>query len=200
MSQVTFKEYGLTEPDVKEILRYAGVRGDGREYTELVSELLRLSEREIRPRACYIRVPVMVSGTHVDLDLFSVVSSSLSRALFGCSEAYIFAATIGVGIDRLMAKFGVSRASSQLILQAIGTERVERLCDLVCKELEEQTAVEGKVCTGRFSPGYGDLPLSAQSDVVRILDTGRKIGVTLGETLLLTPTKSVTAIVGIKEK
>jgi len=200
MSQVTFKEYGLTEPDVKEILRYAGVRGDGREYTELVSELLRLSEREIRPRACYIRVPVMVSGTHVDLDLFSVVSSSLSRALFGCSEAYIFAATIGVGIDRLMAKFGVSRASSQLILQAIGTERVERLCDLVCKELEEQTAVEGNVCTGRFSPGYGDLPLSAQSDVVRILDTGRKIGVTLGETLLLTPTKSVTAIVGIKEK
>ena len=49
----------------------------------------------------------------------------------------------------------------------------------------------------RFSPGYGDLPLSLQRDIFRVLDCPRKIGLTLNESLLMSPSKSVTAIVGL---
>ena len=49
----------------------------------------------------------------------------------------------------------------------------------------------------RFSPGYGDLPLELQKDVFRVLDCPRKIGLSLNESLLMSPSKSVTAIIGI---
>ena len=56
---------------------------------------------------------------------------------------------------------------------------------------------EGKFLKPRFSPGYGDLPLEMQRDIFRVLDCSRKIGLTLNESLLMSPSKSVTAIVGI---
>lgn len=49
----------------------------------------------------------------------------------------------------------------------------------------------------RFSPGYGDLPLSAQREIFAVLDCGKRIGLMLNDSLLMSPSKSVTAFVGI---
>ena len=81
------------------------------------------------------------------------------------------------------------------MFQAIGSERVESLCDELCRELEG----EWGTVRPRFSPGYGDLPLSLQKEIFALLDCGRSIGVALGENLLMSPSKSVTAIVGVKK-
>ena len=80
-----------------------------------------------------------------------------------------------------------------LFFQAIGAERIESLCDTFCAELKEN----GLQLRPRFSPGYGDLPLDLQKDLFRVLDCSRKIGLTLNESLLMSPSKSVTAIIGI---
>ena len=52
----------------------------------------------------------------------------------------------------------------------------------------------------RYSPGYGDLPLELQREIIRVLDCGRTIGITLTESLLMQPSKSVTAVIGMKER
>ena len=52
----------------------------------------------------------------------------------------------------------------------------------------------------RFSPGYGDLSLEVQKEIFSLLDCPRKIGVSLGDSLLMTPSKSVTAIIGYGTK
>ena len=80
-----------------------------------------------------------------------------------------------------------------MFFQAIGAERIESLCDAFCAERE----AEGLRLRPRFSPGYGDLPLELQRDLFRGLDCSRKIGLTLNESLLMSPSKSVTAIAGI---
>ena len=49
----------------------------------------------------------------------------------------------------------------------------------------------------RFSPGYGDFSILYQKDVLRMLDAPKKIGLTMTDGYMLTPTKSVTAIIGI---
>ena len=49
----------------------------------------------------------------------------------------------------------------------------------------------------RFSPGYGDLPLDVQRPLFAALDVPRKIGVSLTDSLLMAPSKSVSAIIGI---
>jgi hypothetical protein len=74
-------------------------------------------------------------------------------------------------------------------LGAIGTERIESLCDAFCNEFEK--------ATHRVSAGYGDLPLEIQPQIFALLDCSRKIGLTLNQSLVMSPTKSVTAIFGL---
>ena len=80
------------------------------------------------------------------------------------------------------------------MLQAFGAERIEALCDVFCRDIGKELGVR----TGpRFSPGYGDLPLDAQKMIFSVLDCEKRIGLFLNDSLLMSPSKSVTAFVGI---
>ena len=83
------------------------------------------------------------------------------------------------------------------MLQAIGAERIEALCDVFCEKIRLDAESAGLFPRPRFSPGYGDFPLELQKDIFRVLDCSRKIGLTLNESLLMSPSKSVTAVIGL---
>ena len=106
------------------------------------------------------------------------------------------AATIGIGLDRLAARYAKTSPAKALILQGLGAERIEALADLFCRGLEK----EGLNVTSRFSAGYGDLSLELQREIFRVLDCQRSIGLTLNDSLIMSPTKSITAIIGIKKE
>ena len=141
----------------------------------------------------YRMLPVKTDGAICDFSLFSLPSRDLARALDGCGRAVLFAATVGVGIDRLIARYSRLSPAKALLFQALGAQQVEAVCDAFCADLERET---GAPLRQRFSPGYGDLALEVQREVFTILD-GKRIGVSLSESLLMTPSKSVTAFVGI---
>ena len=98
--------------------------------------------------------------------------------------------------DRLIKKYSISSPVRAVVFQAIGSERVESLCDVFCADVEKKI---GKKCRPRFSPGYGDLPLEFQKTVFSCLEPSR-IGVSLSGELFMTPSKSVTAIIGIQKE
>ncbi|MCR5583815.1 MAG: hypothetical protein K6F63_00065 [Lachnospiraceae bacterium] len=131
----------------------------------------------------------------MESDVPDVESVDLKRHLVGCKKVLLMAATIGAEADRERMRAAVKSPVDQLIYDAVGTEAIENVCDTFCKDMEGRY---GKL-TSRFSPGYGDLPLEYQKDMITVLDTNRKIGVSLTDSLLMSPTKSVTAIIGIKE-
>ena len=83
------------------------------------------------------------------------------------------------------------------MISALGSERIEALCDKFNKDFEFENEVSLKP---RFSPGFGDLSLMIQKDIFAVLDCPRKIGLSLNDSLLMSPTKSVTAFVGIIKK
>lgn len=178
------------EPPVseKEILRYAGGGGDG------VEELLRDCLPEILPhlsyKVCRTEIPVKVCGGTVDFGFARAFSKDLAKNLADCRKAVIFAATIGIYPDRLIGKYSALSPARALMFQAIGAERIEALCDRVSSEYENSRP--------RFSPGYGDLPLEFQREIFSLLNCPKNIGLTLNESLLMSPTKSVTAIIGLK--
>ena len=175
--------------DRREILRYAGVRGDAPEISARLEECLSAMWQGMTYSVVFCELPVS------ELPLGE--SKSLSDRLAGCERAVIFAATVGLEPDRRILRYGSREPSRALLCQAIGTERVEALCDAFCDSLAEKYGKEGCVPRPRFSPGYGDCPLSLQRELLLRLDASRRIGVTLNKSLLMTPTKSVTAIVGI---
>ena len=195
MMTIRVFEPQLSSPVIKEILRYAGVRGDGEEIRGEILSLLPNLDKCFLPKACYAELEVSVSSQGVVLGGVLVKSQSLARLLFGAKRAVIFAATAGLMLDREIARLGAVSPAKQLLADAYGTERVEAICDALCIELERQ--YEGSKITKRFSAGYGDVPLELQKDIFALLDCPRKIGLTLNESLLMSPSKSVTAIVGI---
>jgi len=93
----------------------------------------------------------------------------------------------------MIAKYGRISPVRALFFQAIGAERIESLCNAFCKDIKKDLNI-----TPRFSPGFGDLPLELQKDIFFALQPHRNIGLTLNESLLMSPSKSVTAIIGIK--
>ena len=131
--------------------------------------------------------------------IFSLTATSFAPSATTITPV-IFGATVGLEADRLIKRYSRLDTARAVMLQAIGAERIEALCDAFCADIEENVAERGLFTRPRFSPGYGDLPLEIQRDFVRVLDCRRKIGVTLNESLLMSPSKSVTAIIGLSDK
>lgn len=125
-----------------------------------------------------------------------IESSSLSRNMKGCDTAVMMAATIGPGIDFLIRRSEAVSMLDAAICQAAGAAYVEAWCDEVNARINQFMEEQGRTGRPRFSPGYGDLALSLQKDFSRILDMPKNCGISLTDTLLMTPSKSVTAFIG----
>ncbi|MBQ8343019.1 MAG: hypothetical protein IJY21_02805 [Clostridia bacterium] len=187
---VSVKTYAqLPDYDRREILRYAGARGEADErLQELLDQCLTECNGVFTPRACCVTLP--------RTEFFDIFPPSENAKAWtdGCENITVFTATVGLGIDRLINRYASVSTTKALLFQAIGAERIERLCDVFCAE---QSANDKQV-SRRFSPGYGDFPLTAQRGFFALLNPQKHIGVTLTESLLMSPTKSVTAAFGIK--
>ena len=196
MKTVMLWQGGLPSVNTREALRYAGVKEADQEMKALLSECEALCRGRLSPRLCYAFYPVKREGDWLDLGFSKTDSRALCRNLAGCDEIVLFAGTIGLEMDRLIARSAKLSPARAVMLQAIGTERVESLCDA----FEEWLIGEGLEISTRFSPGYGDVPLSMQRDIFEALDCPKRIGVSLNESLLMSPAKSVTAIIGIAKE
>lgn len=185
------------EPDIQvdEILRYAGMRKPNRETKELLNSCINEVSGKLTYKVCYEKFDIQESECGVIFQFSELVSKDLKKNLSGCKSAIIFVATIGVEIDRLIAKYAVVSPSRALMFQAIGAERIESLCNVFNAFIKEKE----KGTRPRFSPGYGDFSLDFQKEIFSVLDCYRKIGVSLNNSLLMSPSKSVSAIIGITD-
>ncbi len=194
MSVVLLNNIKLAPICERELLRYAGVRDGGGIDRLLLGDVIREAEPSILPAAVYTELDYKTDGDICRFDGFSLTSRSLAKNLGEEGKAIVFCATLGASFDRLLVKYNRLSPSRALLLSALGTERVEALCDAV---VSEYSAEKDLKLGRRFSPGYGDLSLSVQADVFSILKPEKYLGVTLSKSLLMTPTKSVTAFAAV---
>ena len=188
------KTYTAPEISQKEILRYAKTNTQDLAALSLARDCLSELENKLKYTVCYQILNVKIQGNICDFGLFSIKSADLAKSLKNCSKVIVFAATVGVEIDRLISRYTKLSPSRSLMISAIGAERIEALCDEFCVDMINQL---GLPLTPRFSPGYGDLPLETQKDIFNILDCNKNLGISLNESLLISPSKSVTAFAGI---
>lgn len=194
MKVVTWQLPALDRRETLRYLGYAGVKStDGMEW--LLDECEALIMPALAPKAVYAPFPLeFLDGERMNLGFATVNSHSLFLNLSGCKSIVLFAATVGAGVDRLIAKYNRLSPARAAVLQAMGAAAVEQWCD----ELNARITEEYGPSRPRFSCGYGDLPLSLQRSIFPALNVTKNIGVTLTEGDLMVPSKSVTAIVGIK--
>ncbi|MBR5773683.1 MAG: Vitamin B12 dependent methionine synthase activation subunit [Clostridia bacterium] len=197
-SSVFVRSYAPVDFDRNEIFRYAGVKQADSSMTELLEQCLDECRDCFSYNVCYTELPVETDGELTQFGGVATRSKALRTALDGCEGVVVFAATVGIGIDRLIKKYSLTSASRAVMMQAIGAERIESLCDAFCADMGAELSKRGLELRPRFSAGYGDFPLECQRDIFALLDDGRRIGVCLNESLLMSPTKSVTAVIGVR--
>ena len=143
-----------------------------------------------------VKVPVLCGKNgELDLGFGNFCSTDLTKNLRNCNEAFIFAVTIGTGVDRLLKSLSLVSSADLFITDGLASALVESACD------EAEKRIKGElICNPRFSPGYGDLSLSVQPGILQLLNAERLLGIKLNESLMMTPTKTITAIMGIKNE
>ena len=112
-------------------MRYAGVKGEAAELDALLDECLKELDGKLSCKVCYSEYPVKIEGDAIDITFAMVSSKDLAKNLKGCGHVLVFAATVGLGVDRLIAKYGSISPTKSLLFQAIGAERIESLCNFI---------------------------------------------------------------------
>lgn len=187
------------EINVKNVLRYMGVRGEADENTlALALKAIELGKKIATPRMSTVILPVERKEGKLFVGGAELSGESAKKLLKDSQRAGLLTVTAGHAIDDEVRKLAVKSAALSLALDAVGTEIVEITADGAEEELKKALG-EGVRLTYRFSPGYGDMPLDFNAAILRLTDAQRRTGVTGVDGQLLAPSKSVTAIVGVIE-
>ena len=177
----------------REVARYAGCTVDT--LPERTEALIR-ETGSVNGKVCWVIRPLTTAGNELCFSGIRTGSEDLKKCLQGCDRVILFAATAGFGVDRLIQKYERISPASALLLQAYGAERAEAVCDAFNRDM----ALRYGKLRPRYSPGYGDLPLELQKDIFTVLRPYEHIGITLNDSMLMLPSKSVTAIIGIPKE
>lgn len=189
------------ELNIEEALRYLGVPApipkDLRREAEAVAAGLTAA---LRPRYLYRVFPLAHEADRIVLTGAGVTLTGLSarKMLSTCDQAALLACTLGSPFDALLRTEQARDMAKAVILDACGSAWVEAGCDEAERELSAR--LPGRYLTDRFSPGYGDLPLALQSGLCAALNAPRRLGVTVTESFLLNPVKTVTAVIGLSDE
>lgn len=194
--------YSISELPRGEVLRYLGYRGQELtpEVEERIDEGIAHMLEIAKPKAAWgifsFAQPddsgaIRLLGSSLELP-----GSSIVRHLDGAVSCYVLAVTVGMDVDRELKRLSATDPVAEVILDACGTVAVEQAAALCQKSIAKNAALGGFYANARFSPGYGDLPLSVQPALLATLNAQRYLGITLTKSLLMIPTKSITAIMG----
>lgn len=210
-------DYEIECIDETEVMGYLGFRqfragqlktNDGVELTPEVMETLlevRLLTEEIKniakPRGTFRRVPLTYLNNEYSLlsGELKLSGRSITNHLKDSTEAILISGTLGISIDQLLRNLEVKDIKKALMMDSVASVAIENILDQIQADLR-RTLAEGEHLTDRFAPGYGDLPLELNGPLSELLDTKRKIGLTVTSSGIMIPRKSILAIIGVADR
>ncbi len=181
-------------PDISQALRYMGGPGDGDAAARALLERARQAlYAAARPRAVSLRAEREALAPYLR-------GEDITRHLEGCGACVLLACTLGAAADAVQRAANTADMAYAVALDALASVLAEQVADAAERTLREEATRDGLFLTGRFSPGYGDYPIELQNELLRLMDAPRKIGLCATPTHLLTPRKSITAVLGLADR
>ena len=163
-----------------------------------MKRLKQVFDEKVSYRYAYARMTVSFPEEGVcDMGCGRIESRDLYKNLRDCKAVYMLGVTLGIGIDRLLSMLKIRSAAEHYIIDAMASAAVESFCDMLDKALRTK---EKTACRPRYSPGYGDCSINYQKLLTDRIEASRTLGVTLNPSCFMTPSKSITAVMGIKNE
>ncbi len=189
----------LFQIDKKEMMRYAGLPPKSKEFPqEEIQNALNEAAALAEPRGIWQILPYdPEKGIVGDEAPMVLIGDAIKKHLSKSYSVAVLSVTAGhdieVASDDHFQKGDYVRG---LLLDAAATAIAEHLADQLDDYIKKEALRQGQKTTWRFSPGYGDWPVTAQPELCRLIHAD-EIGVHVTDHAMLTPRKSVTAIIGL---
>ena len=180
----------LSNLNRSEALRYMGAKALNPD--KMTSDIMDEVESELL-KVCR---PVY-TFTEIPKDSPALGGNDIKEVVAESEKVLLIAATLGIYVEKLLRKTQITDMAKAVVVDAMASVAIEQFMDKIEDELKER--YKGLYFNNRFSPGYGDYPLEKQREVVKILNTEKKLGLSLSDSLLLNPTKSITAVIGLNK-
>ncbi len=185
--------------DKNEVLRYLNYKS--KDIDETTNEVIKESISELQDiselKYVYRIFNIEKNKNRIDFENeFSITSKDLYKLLENCEKVAVIAATLGLAVEKKIRYYSLSQLSKGIIFDTCATAYIEGLCDYVEEEIAAIAREENCGITFRYSPGYGDVPITHQADILKSLNANKLIGLTASDTSILIPRKSVTAFIG----
>ena len=153
----------------------------------------------VEPRACWDRFPI--TGIRHDRLLLGdgtkIGGGPVVAVVAGAEELVVAVCTIGDGADRLMDTAQKAKQFFRaMVLHEMTSWMVGLLRQELCQHLERTFRQEGLRVSASLSPGESVWSVKDQAVIFSLLDPG-KIGVTLNQAMVMSPSRSVSLIMGV---
>lgn len=191
----------LEKIDQREALRYMGYKSDMPD--EKIQGIIDRCEKDllavVKPKFIYKVFDISHGENAVNVEGTTLVleGKDISAHLKDCTKCVLLAATLSSGADMIIRRLEAEDMTKAVITDFLASAAVEQVCDMVDKTVKSDLPQLEQ--TWRFSPGYGDLPIEIQGEFLQVLDAPKRIGLNATANNILTPRKSVTAVIGLSE-
>ncbi len=194
----------LIKINEKEVLRYLEYNGQdiNENLKSTIIECIKITKEKINPRYTLRVYPILrnnVNIIEIDNSDLKFESKDVYKLLEDCQECIIMAATLGIEIEKEIKKYSYTELTKSIIIDACATTAIEEYCELIQNNIKKELLNKNKYITMRYSPGYGDLHINANKKIINFLSADRDIGLTITDSGIMIPRKSVISIIGISK-
>lgn len=189
----------LFQIDEAEMKRYAGLPPNAKGFPESeIRAALNEARALAEPRGIWqIYSYDPIGGTILSDPPMTLEGTHIRRHLAKSYSAAVFAITAGDAIGQASDEhFSRGNYTRGLLLAGAAAAIAEHLADQLDDLIHTEAAKNGQKTAWRYSPGYGDWPVTQQAELCRAIHAG-EIGIQVNSHSMLYPRKSVTAIIGL---
>lgn len=189
-----------------EVLRYLGYKGQciDENLNQKINQCIDETKENIDLKYVYeiydIKNNIKSHIVEFNNSNLRIESKDVSELLKDCDKCILMSATLGFNIEKKIRTYSYKNLTKGVIIDACATTSIEEACDIIQDNILKDVSKENKTLTMRYSPGYGDLDIRVNKDILNILNSQRKIGITVTDTGIMIPRKSVVALIGISNK
>lgn len=170
------------------------------EESRRIENALALLRRKAQNRVLYKVYDMANSNQRAFIKDKILIGDSIKQFLGQPNQIIICATTLGSQVDQLIRREGVMSIATMVLIDTAAMEVVEEHLNQWLINLKAEAQFKDYYFSHRFSPGYGDMPLTMQKDILQELQCQKQIGLTVSDSGILLPKKSVTAIIGLYEE
>ena len=191
----------LTNLNKEQVYRWVGYRSDCHTITPELDGMVEDCIREVletaRPKAVFSPLlPIEGESGAYSAAGLPLMGQDMAKHLEHCQQVLLLAVTLGAPLDMRIRRTEAVDMARAVVLDSAANVAVEEAAWQAEDEMRMELSASGLYLTGRYSPGYGDYPISVQKELLRLTDAGRKIGLSVTPSHIMTPRKSITAVLG----